>query len=82
MGRCGAPCDGHEDVAAYDIHVQRVSRALTADPGAVIATLLRRIERLAESQRYEQAATERDRLAGLVHATHRLQRLRTCLTSV
>lgn len=75
MGRCGAPCDGHEDVAAYDIHVQRVSRALTADPGEVIATLLRRIERLAESQRYEQAATERDRLAGLVHATHRLQRL-------
>lgn len=75
MGRCGAPCDGREDAVAYDVHVQRVRLALTADPGAVITVLLQRIERLAHQQRYEQAAVERDRLAVLVHATRRLQRL-------
>jgi len=79
MGRCGAPCDGSEDAGAYAAHVAQVRAAMTGDVREVVARLSRRIDRLAEMERYEEAAVHRDRLAAFVRAAARTQRL-TALT--
>ena len=75
MGRCGAPCDGREDAESYARHVAAVRAAMTTDVREVVAVLSRRISRLADVERYEEAAVHRDRLAAFVRAAARLQRL-------
>ncbi len=75
MRRCGAPCDGRESAQRYAVHVAAVRTAITGDPGVVVAALGSSIDRLSEQQRYEEAATHRDRLAAFVRAAARLQRL-------
>jgi DNA polymerase-3 subunit epsilon len=74
MGKCGAPCAGHETVEAYGRHVLEVREAITGDPRTVVTRLLDRIRWLAREQRYEDAGRHRDRLAALVRATTRRQR--------
>lgn len=81
MGRCGAPCQGLESVEAYADHVAAYRTAVTTDPGALVAVLTRRIEALAADERFEDAAAQRDRLAALVRAVARQQRI-VSLTSV
>lgn len=80
MGRCGAPCDGRETVAAYSAHAELVRATLAGDPRPVVDVLVARLARLATAARFEDAAAHRDRLVALVRATARLQRLRA-LTS-
>ncbi|EIV96517.1 DEDD exonuclease domain-containing protein [Frankia sp. QA3] len=75
LGRCGAPCDGREDVAAYARHVAAARAAITGDPGPVIAASTRHIDRLAGERRYEDAAVHRDRMVAFVRAAARGQRL-------
>jgi DNA polymerase III subunit epsilon len=75
MGRCGAPCDGRESVDDYHVHVGLVRDAIERDARVVVKTLLRRIETLSAMLRYEDAATQRDRLAAFVRAAARGQRL-------
>jgi DNA polymerase-3 subunit epsilon len=75
MGRCGAPCDGRETVEAYARHVDDVRRAMTGDARAIVEALSRKVARLAEVERFEDAAVHRDRLAAFVRAAARLQRL-------
>lgn len=75
MGRCGAPCEGQESVAAYAVHVSGVRTAITGSPDAVVIALTTRIGRLAAALRYEEAARHRDRLAVFLRATARYQRL-------
>ena len=75
MGRCGAPCDGSESVESYAAHAAGVRDAIDRSLDDVVATLTRRIDRLADQLRYEEAARHRDRLAVLVRATARYQRL-------
>jgi DNA polymerase-3 subunit epsilon len=75
MGRCGAPCDGRESVADYNVHVGLVRKAFESDARGVVKTLLRRIETLAAMLRYEDAAAQRDRLAIFIRAAARGQRL-------
>ena len=81
LGRCGAPCDGRQSVEQYAVHALAVRSAFLADPGALVEVLQARITALAAAERYEDAAAQRDRLAALVRATAKLQRLRA-LTSV
>jgi DNA polymerase-3 subunit epsilon len=76
MGRCGAPCDGSESVRDYDRHVSAVRAAITGDVRELVAALTRRVQRLADVERFEEAAVHRDRLAAFVRAAARLQRLR------
>jgi DNA polymerase-3 subunit epsilon len=75
IGRCGAPCAGRQTVDEYAPMVQAV-RALTAgervDPLWRVAA---RLSQLSDAQRFEQAAEGRDRLAALVRALDRGQRL-------
>ncbi|HEX7354535.1 MAG TPA: DEDD exonuclease domain-containing protein [Mycobacteriales bacterium] len=75
IGRCGAPCDGTESADAYAVHVRRLALAVAGDPGDVVAALVARVERLAAQERFEEAAVQRDRVAAVVRAIHRRQRL-------
>jgi DNA polymerase-3 subunit epsilon len=85
MGRCGAPCqsaDGlGEDVEAYASHAEAFRRAVGSDPRAVVEALTARLRALADDERYEDAASCRDRLTAFVRAAARLQRI-CALTAV
>lgn len=76
LGRCPAPCEHRITpqeyaAAAADPFVA----AVTADPGPVVDGLLARIATLADATRYEEAAQLRTRMAALLRATMRTQRL-------
>jgi DNA polymerase-3 subunit epsilon len=75
MGRCGAPCDGRESVDAYSRHVDDVRRAMHGDIRSLVDALSRKVARLADVERFEEAAVHRDRLAAFVRAAARVQRL-------
>jgi DNA polymerase-3 subunit epsilon len=75
MGRCGAPCDGRESVEAYAGHAAAVRAAMLGDVRPLVAALSRKVARLAEVERFEEAAVHRDRLAAFVRAAARMQRL-------
>ena len=74
LGRCGAPCDGREDVATYAAHVAALRAAIVSDPGAVLAAARRRLARLADEERFEEAAEGRDRISTFLRAADRWQR--------
>ncbi|SDQ06889.1 DEDD exonuclease domain-containing protein [Actinopolyspora saharensis] len=75
LGRCGAPCAGHEAPREYESHVVPVREVLTGEGDSVLHRLRSEIDRLAADQRFEDAAEHRDRLAGLVRTLDRGQRL-------
>ncbi|TBL33466.1 MULTISPECIES: DEDD exonuclease domain-containing protein [unclassified Micromonospora] len=76
LGRCPAPCEHRITPQEYDDRaVQPFATATTGDPQPVVDALLARIETLAAAQRYEEAATLRSRLAAVLRATVRMQRL-------
>ena len=75
MGRCGAPCTGAQDVAAYAQVVERVARVICGDAREVVAALHQRMELLSTQERYEDAGEVRDRMLHLVRAAARAQRL-------
>ncbi|RBY88873.1 DEDD exnuclease domain-containing protein [Blastococcus sp. TBT05-19] len=75
MGRCGAPCTGAQSVDEYADVAAVFAAAVTSDPRPLMAPLLHRVERLAAEERYEDAAVLRDRMAVLVRAVRRRQRL-------
>lgn len=78
LGRCAAPCDLRVTPAEYADQVTRpVVEVVTGDPGLVVTRLLARIDRLAAAQRYEDASRVRGRLAALLRAVLRTQRLTT-----
>ncbi|MGY1813134.1 DEDD exonuclease domain-containing protein [Blastococcus sp. SYSU D00820] len=75
MGRCGAPCTGAQSVEDYAAVAAVLRTAVAADPDALLRPLLERVDRLAAEERYEDAAVLRDRIAVLVRAVRRRQRL-------
>lgn len=75
LGRCGAPCAGYESPAGYEPHVVPVREVLTGEGDSALHRLRAEIDRLAAGQRFEGAAEHRDRLAGLIRAVDRGQRL-------
>jgi DNA polymerase-3 subunit epsilon len=80
MGRCGAPCDGRESAQDYAVHVAAVRAAMLGDVRDLVAALTRKVTRLSDVERFEEAAMHRDRLAAFVRAASRVQRL-SALTS-
>jgi DNA polymerase III subunit epsilon len=81
MDRCGAPCEGRISKAEYGALAELVRTAVAGDPRPLTEPLLRKIDRLSATGRYEQAGTVRDRLATFARACARVQRL-TALTTV
>ncbi|MDK3255915.1 DEDD exonuclease domain-containing protein [Blastococcus capsensis] len=75
MGRCGAPCTGAQSVLDYADVAGVFAAAVTSDPQPLLAPLIARVDRLAGEERYEDAAVLRDRIAVLVRAVRRRQRL-------
>ncbi|MCB1299725.1 MAG: UvrB/UvrC motif-containing protein, partial [Tetrasphaera sp.] len=75
MGRCGAPCTGAQSPQEYAALVARARDALLGDPGTVLSPLEQRMQSLAQDERYEDAASLRDRLLTLLRGMTRSQRL-------
>lgn len=74
LGRCPAPCLG-ADPATYAAYAERARRALTVDVRELEAAVRDRLGSLAGQQRYEDAATWRDRLTEFARAAARGQEL-------
>ncbi|MBM9461368.1 DEDD exonuclease domain-containing protein [Nocardioides sp. zg-536] len=75
LDRCLAPCDGSVDVQTYAAVVRQLRDTLQRRPDDVVEQIDARMRTLAEQERFEEAAQHRDRLAALVRATARTQRL-------
>lgn len=75
IGRCGAPCVGGQDADGYAATIEQVRQAITTDPQPVVDAVLARAERLAATERFEEASVQRDRLLAFVRAAARTQRL-------
>lgn len=76
LGRCAAPCDLRIDTEEYGRQVAQPFReAVHGDPGPIVEALLARMHRLGGAGRYEDAARVRERLACLLRACVRTQRL-------
>jgi DNA polymerase III subunit epsilon len=77
LGRCGAPCEHRISVEDY-AHTAAIPfrDATHADVSPLVATLMRRIDAFSAAQRYEEAAAVRERMAVLLRATIRMQRLK------
>lgn len=77
MGRCPAPCEHRIALVEYQELSAAMTAAWQADVTPLVAPLQQRLARLAQQQRFEEAALVRDRLAAVVRACARLQRLRS-----
>jgi DNA polymerase-3 subunit epsilon len=71
LGVSQCPCTGHADRTTYDAAVEAAHRAMTGSPHIVVEQLTARMSVLASTQRFEEAALVRDRLAALLHAVRR-----------
>jgi DNA polymerase-3 subunit epsilon len=81
MDRCGAPCEGRISRDDYGAVAALVRQAVAGDPRPVTDPLLRKVGKLAEAGRFEQAGAVRDRAGTFARACARVQRL-AGLTSV
>jgi DNA polymerase-3 subunit epsilon len=75
IGRCSAPCEGATTPEAYGQLAAAVSAAWAGDVRPLVEPLQRRLAELSAAQRFEQAAAVRDRIAAMVRACARMQRL-------
>lgn len=82
LGRCAAPClpagagdDGMTvGTLAHDDAVAGVRTAMSQTPAVLVESLTARITALAADERFEEAATERDRLAAFLDGASRAER--------
>jgi DNA polymerase III subunit epsilon len=75
LGRCLAPCDDRVTPERYEGLVRSLQHALSS-PGGLLAALEGRMARLADQERFEEAADLRDRLSTLVAALARARQER------
>ncbi len=71
LGVATCPCRGQIDDDRYTNLVERVRHGLADEPGLLLDPLAQRMDRLAEAERFEEAALTRDRLATLSRAIQR-----------
>ena len=77
LGRCVAPCDGTVDAASYSGVVERVRTAMNGDGRALEAALHSHMVEHSEAERFEAAATDRDRIQQWREALIRHHRVAT-----
>jgi len=76
LRRCTAPCEHRVSVGDYTMAaVDPLRTAAIADISPLIERLMARIDKLSGARRYEEAGALRNRLAVLLRATIRMQRL-------
>jgi len=71
LGVASCPCRAQIDDASYAALADTVRRGLRDEPALLCTPLESRMRRLAEVERYEEAAATRDRLATLMQALQR-----------
>ena len=71
LGVAHCPCSGAADRHDYDRAVDRARAALHGDTADIASLLHTQMARLAAEQRFEEAATMRDRIGVLLNATRR-----------
>ena len=71
IGRCAAPCEGKIAAEDYQRDVAPAADALAGNPAGIVDALELRMERLVAAERFEEAATTRDRIDELVSASAR-----------
>ncbi len=74
LGRCSAPCVVHEVPPDYAAVVEQVRHAMLADADPVVGAHADRIDWLVDQERFEEAATVRDRLGAFLRGASRAQR--------
>lgn len=77
MGKCCAPCLNPSETTAYNSVLQQAQSALTQDPSVVETALVKRISHFVADERYEEAATIRDRLNSFSTGVFRASSIRT-----
>ncbi|CAL9593490.1 Putative bifunctional exonuclease_endonuclease protein [Actinosynnema sp. ALI-1.44] len=75
MGRCKAPCAGLQSVDEYTPAVTALRALVAGQDTAPLRVMATHLDVLSDVHRFEDAATHRDRLASLVRALDRGQRL-------
>lgn len=75
MGRCPAPCEGGVTLDDYAPIVAATRDLMHGDPRPVLDAALRRMATMSAQQRFEEAASHRDRAASFLRAAARMQRL-------
>jgi DNA polymerase III subunit epsilon len=75
IGRCSAPCEGGSTPMEYGALAEMVAAAWAGDVRPLVAPLQAKLARLSDQQRFEQAGVVRDRIATVVRACARMQRL-------
>src|SRR5882757_7607677 len=75
IGRCSAPCENPGEPQTYTDLVEIVRTAWAGDVRPLVDPLRERLARLSREQRFEHAAVVRDRVATVVRACARMQRL-------
>lgn len=75
LHQCGAPCAGYQSAEEYEPQVVSVRDVVAGHDNAVLERLSERLDELSTAQRFEDAAAHRDRLAAVVRALDRGQRL-------
>jgi DNA polymerase III subunit epsilon len=70
IGRCPAPCDGRIDPERYGELVRDLLSSLES-PDGLLAALEARMGALSDAERFEEAASVRDRLRALAASLHR-----------
>jgi len=73
LGVARCPCAGNANPAKYAALVVDAARVFGGDPTVITAQLRQRMTTLAASQRFEEAAMTRDRLAALLGAVQRTE---------
>jgi DNA polymerase III subunit epsilon len=77
MGRCLSPCDGSVSRADYEVTVAALRHSVHASPAVVAEKIRARMQVLAAAERFEEAASHRNRLTSFLTAAARSQRLRS-----
>jgi len=75
MGRCLSPCDGSVGNLDYATMIDDLRDNLLRRADEVVDLVQQRMSTLAAAERFEEARTQRDRLATFVRAASRRQRL-------
>lgn len=76
LGVATCPCSGEVSAEEYGLHVALAERGLRGDPAVLLDPLEALMERLAASERFEEAADVRDRADALARALRRQGRIR------
>ena len=76
LGKCAAPCTSSHDREQYSAVVGAATTCMSGDVRPVVEFVTDRMRKLAQEERFEEAAQWRESLGHFVNASYRVHRLR------